>query len=110
MIEAHGTLERLVAGLNDQQVAEASVLPGRSRGHVLAHLTDNARMFARLEEHALHLCRHRATDLRPPVARWLRRCEAATHDGWTVFLRGVNGSRPQISDAVRHRPVVGCAA
>ncbi|WP_328768709.1 maleylpyruvate isomerase family mycothiol-dependent enzyme [Streptomyces sp. NBC_00286] len=53
VIEAHGTLERLLAGLDDQQVAEASALPGWSRGHVLAHLTDNARMFARLAEHAL---------------------------------------------------------
>jgi maleylpyruvate isomerase len=53
VIEAHRALERLVAGLNDQQVAEASALPGWSRGHVLAPLTDNARMFARLAEHAL---------------------------------------------------------
>ncbi|WP_425246345.1 maleylpyruvate isomerase family mycothiol-dependent enzyme [Streptomyces sp. NEAU-NA10] len=53
MIEAHSTLAGLVAGLNDQQVAGASFLPGWSRGHVLAHLTDNARMFARLAEHAL---------------------------------------------------------
>ncbi|MGX1620198.1 maleylpyruvate isomerase family mycothiol-dependent enzyme [Streptomyces sp. NPDC055506] len=53
MIEAHRMLQRLVAGLDDQQVAEASALPGWSRGHVLAHLTDNARMFARLAEHAL---------------------------------------------------------
>ncbi|GAA2631583.1 maleylpyruvate isomerase family mycothiol-dependent enzyme [Streptomyces vastus] len=53
VIEAHGTLERLLAGLDDQQVAEASALPGWSRGHVLAHLTDNAKMFARLAEHAL---------------------------------------------------------
>lgn len=51
--EAHRTLERVVSGLNDQQVAEVSALPGWSRGHVLAHLTDNARMFARLAEHAL---------------------------------------------------------
>ena len=53
VIEAHRTLEGLVAGLNDQQVAAKSALPGWSRGHVLAHLTDNARMFARLTEHAL---------------------------------------------------------
>ncbi|MEV7990939.1 maleylpyruvate isomerase family mycothiol-dependent enzyme [Streptomyces sp. NPDC086077] len=53
VIEAHRTLECLVAELNDQQVAQASALPGWSRGHVLAHLTDNARMFARLAEHAL---------------------------------------------------------
>jgi maleylpyruvate isomerase len=53
VIEAHNTLAKLVAGLDDQQVAEASALPGWSRGHVLAHLTDNARMFARLAEHAV---------------------------------------------------------
>ncbi|WP_405606806.1 maleylpyruvate isomerase family mycothiol-dependent enzyme [Streptomyces sp. NBC_00076] len=53
VIEAHGTLERLVAGVTDQQLVAASTLPGWSRGHVLAHLTDNARMFARLAEHAL---------------------------------------------------------
>ncbi|GGS78777.1 maleylpyruvate isomerase family mycothiol-dependent enzyme [Streptomyces violaceus] len=53
VLEAHRTLERLVAELNDQQVAAASALPGWSRGHVLAHLTDNARMFARIAEHAL---------------------------------------------------------
>lgn len=53
VIDAHRALERLVAGLTDRQVAEASALPGWSRGHVLAHLTDNARMFARLAEHAL---------------------------------------------------------
>lgn len=53
VIEAHGALERLAAGLTDEQVTEASGLPGWSRGHVLAHLTDNARMFARLAEHAL---------------------------------------------------------
>lgn len=51
--EAHGTLEKLLAGLADQQVTEPSALPGWSRGHVLAHLTDNAAMFARLAEHAL---------------------------------------------------------
>ncbi|GAA2904377.1 MULTISPECIES: maleylpyruvate isomerase family mycothiol-dependent enzyme [Streptomyces] len=53
VLEAHRMLERLVAELNDQQVASASALPGWSRGHVLAHLTDNARMFARIAEHAL---------------------------------------------------------
>ncbi|MDQ1018725.1 maleylpyruvate isomerase family mycothiol-dependent enzyme [Streptomyces afghaniensis] len=53
VIEAHGTLERLVAAVTDQQLAGPSALPGWSRGHVLAHLTDNARMFARLAEHAL---------------------------------------------------------
>jgi maleylpyruvate isomerase len=53
VIEAHGTLERLVAGVTDQQLAEGSALPDWSRGHVLAHLTDNARMFTQLAEHAL---------------------------------------------------------
>ncbi len=53
VIEAHRVLARLVAPLDDAQVRAASALPGWSRGHVLAHLTDNARMFARLAEHAL---------------------------------------------------------
>lgn len=53
VIEAHGILQRLIADLGDRQVTEASLLPGWTRGHVLAHLTDNARMFARLTEHAL---------------------------------------------------------
>ncbi|AXE90769.1 maleylpyruvate isomerase family mycothiol-dependent enzyme [Streptomyces sp. Go-475] len=53
VIEAHRALARLVAPLDDEQVRAASALPSWSRGHVLAHLTDNARMFARLAEHAL---------------------------------------------------------
>lgn len=53
VIASHGTLERLVADVGDRRLAEPSTLPGWSRGHVLAHLTDNARMFARLAEHAL---------------------------------------------------------
>lgn len=53
VIQAHAALDKAVAGLDDRQVAEPSALPGWSRGHVLAHLTDNARMFTRLAEHAL---------------------------------------------------------
>lgn len=53
VIEAHGTLQRIIADLDDEQVTEPSLLPGWTRGHVLAHLTDNARMFARITEHAL---------------------------------------------------------
>ncbi|TDC27303.1 maleylpyruvate isomerase family mycothiol-dependent enzyme [Streptomyces sp. 8K308] len=53
VLEGHRALEALVAGLTDAQVGAASPLPGWTRGHVLAHLTDNARMFARLAEHAL---------------------------------------------------------
>ncbi|MFH8499782.1 maleylpyruvate isomerase family mycothiol-dependent enzyme [Streptomyces coeruleorubidus] len=53
VIEAHRVLARLVGPLDDDQVRAASALPGWSRGHVLAHLADNARMFARLAEHAL---------------------------------------------------------
>jgi maleylpyruvate isomerase len=53
VVKAHSTLAGLLVALDDRQVAEASALPGWSRGHVLAHLTDNARMFARLAEHAL---------------------------------------------------------
>ncbi|MEU3888940.1 maleylpyruvate isomerase family mycothiol-dependent enzyme [Streptomyces sp. NPDC029041] len=53
MIRAHAVPARLAAPLDDEQVRAASALPGWSRGHVPAHLTDNARMFARLAEHAL---------------------------------------------------------
>ncbi|MGW0611490.1 maleylpyruvate isomerase family mycothiol-dependent enzyme [Streptomyces sp. NPDC002788] len=53
VIAAHRVLARLVDPLDEEQVRAASALPGWSRGHVLAHLTDNARMFARLAEHAL---------------------------------------------------------
>ncbi|MET9685827.1 maleylpyruvate isomerase family mycothiol-dependent enzyme [Streptomyces coeruleorubidus] len=53
VIDAHRVLARLVGPLDDEQVRAASALPGWSRGHVLAHLADNARMFARLAEHAL---------------------------------------------------------
>ncbi|MFH9060709.1 maleylpyruvate isomerase family mycothiol-dependent enzyme [Streptomyces coeruleorubidus] len=53
VIEAHRVLARLVGPLDDDQVRAASALPGWSRGHVLAHLADSARMFARLAEHAL---------------------------------------------------------
>ncbi|MFJ4280414.1 maleylpyruvate isomerase family mycothiol-dependent enzyme [Streptomyces massasporeus] len=53
VIAAHAVLARLVTPLDDEQVRAASALPGWTRGHVLAHLTDNARMFTRLAEHAL---------------------------------------------------------
>lgn len=53
VIAAHETLQELLGGLDDEQVVEPSSLPGWSRGHILAHLTDNARMFARVAEHAL---------------------------------------------------------
>ena len=51
--EAHSALQRALLGLDDKRVAQPSRLPGWSRGHVLAHLTDNARMFARIAKHAL---------------------------------------------------------
>ncbi|MEU1320156.1 maleylpyruvate isomerase family mycothiol-dependent enzyme [Streptomyces tibetensis] len=53
VITAHAVLARLVAPLDDAQVRAASALPGWTRGHVLAHLADNARMFTRLAEYAL---------------------------------------------------------
>ncbi|MFI0861583.1 maleylpyruvate isomerase family mycothiol-dependent enzyme [Streptomyces smyrnaeus] len=53
MAEAQRVLRELLADVDDDQVRAPSALPGWSRGHVLAHLTDNARMFARLAEHAL---------------------------------------------------------
>ncbi|WP_307805603.1 maleylpyruvate isomerase family mycothiol-dependent enzyme [Streptomyces spirodelae] len=53
MAEAQRVLRGVLAEVDDEQVRAPSLLPGWSRGHVLAHLTDNARMFARLAEHAL---------------------------------------------------------
>ncbi|MGP3991414.1 maleylpyruvate isomerase family mycothiol-dependent enzyme [Streptomyces sp. 3N207] len=53
MAEAQRVLRGLLADVDDAQVRAPSALSGWSRGHVLAHLTDNARMFARLAEHAL---------------------------------------------------------
>ncbi|MEV6226806.1 maleylpyruvate isomerase family mycothiol-dependent enzyme [Saccharopolyspora shandongensis] len=49
----HRRLREALAALTDDQVAAPSLLPGWSRGHVLAHLTDNARAFARVSELAL---------------------------------------------------------
>ncbi|MCX4761157.1 maleylpyruvate isomerase family mycothiol-dependent enzyme [Streptomyces sp. NBC_01275] len=45
LVSVHGATERLltaVAGLDNASVAEPSLLPGWSRGHVLAHLARNA--------------------------------------------------------------------
>ncbi|WP_307808140.1 maleylpyruvate isomerase family mycothiol-dependent enzyme [Streptomyces oryzae] len=53
MAEAQRVLRGLLADVDDEHVRAPSALPGWSRGHVLAHLTDNARMFGRLAEHAL---------------------------------------------------------
>ncbi|GAA2279299.1 hypothetical protein GCM10010234_14980 [Streptomyces hawaiiensis] len=69
VIAAHAVPARLVAPLDDGQVRAASALPGWTRGHVLAHLTDNARMFTRLAEHALRGELVRAEDLRREWAR-----------------------------------------
>jgi maleylpyruvate isomerase len=52
--EGHRRLLGLTAMLTDEQVAAPSLLPGWSRGHVLAHLTDNARAFARVCSLALN--------------------------------------------------------
>ncbi|MDQ7802222.1 maleylpyruvate isomerase family mycothiol-dependent enzyme [Amycolatopsis sp. A133] len=51
--EAHRRLHRALDGLTDQQVREPSPLPGWTRGHVLAHVTDAGRALADLVEHAL---------------------------------------------------------
>ncbi|WP_447007541.1 maleylpyruvate isomerase family mycothiol-dependent enzyme [Saccharothrix isguenensis] len=50
--EAHRRLLRVIADLTDVQVAEPSLLPGWTRGHVLAHLADAARARSRVVEHA----------------------------------------------------------
>ena len=49
---AHARLGRVVAALTEEQVAEPSRLPGWSRGHVLAHLTELAAAVTRQIEAA----------------------------------------------------------
>ncbi|MGP4015918.1 maleylpyruvate isomerase family mycothiol-dependent enzyme [Saccharopolyspora sp. 5N708] len=51
--QGHRRLVEVLSALTDDQVAAPSLLPGWSRGHVLAHLTDNARAFARVSALAL---------------------------------------------------------
>lgn len=51
--EAHRRLRDVLAELTDAQVLEPSLLPGWTRGHVIAHLADAARARGRLVEHAL---------------------------------------------------------
>ncbi|MFD1150762.1 maleylpyruvate isomerase family mycothiol-dependent enzyme [Saccharothrix hoggarensis] len=49
--EAHRRLHDVIADLTDAQVAQPSLLPGWTRGHVLAHLADAARARSRVVEH-----------------------------------------------------------
>jgi maleylpyruvate isomerase len=51
--EAHRRLGGALAGLTDDAVREPSLLPGWTRGHVLAHLADAARARTRVVEHGL---------------------------------------------------------
>lgn len=51
--QAHRRLLHVLADLTDAQVAQPSLLPGWTRGHVLAHLADAARARARVVEHAV---------------------------------------------------------
>ncbi|WP_284741218.1 maleylpyruvate isomerase family mycothiol-dependent enzyme [Amycolatopsis sp. RTGN1] len=51
--EAHSRLHRALEPLTDEQVREPSSLPGWTRGHVLAHVTDAGRALADLVENAL---------------------------------------------------------
>ncbi|GAA1275407.1 maleylpyruvate isomerase family mycothiol-dependent enzyme [Saccharothrix xinjiangensis] len=53
VVEAHRRLAEVLDMLGDEQVGEPSLLPGWTRGHVLAHLSDAARARARVVEHAL---------------------------------------------------------
>ncbi|ROP36422.1 maleylpyruvate isomerase family mycothiol-dependent enzyme [Saccharothrix texasensis] len=48
---AHRRLVEVIADLTDAQVAEPSLLPGWTRGHVPAHLADAARARGRVVEH-----------------------------------------------------------
>ncbi|WP_328610943.1 maleylpyruvate isomerase family mycothiol-dependent enzyme [Amycolatopsis sp. NBC_00345] len=51
--EAHRRFGAALAGLTDAAVHGPSLLPGWTRGHVLAHLADAARARTRVVEHAL---------------------------------------------------------
>ncbi|MFJ7216977.1 maleylpyruvate isomerase family mycothiol-dependent enzyme [Amycolatopsis sp. NPDC098790] len=51
--EAHRRLHHALDGLTDEQVRAPSPLPGWTRGHVLAHVTDAGRALADLVEKAL---------------------------------------------------------
>ena len=51
--DAHSRLHRALEPLTDEQVAEPSPLPGWTRGHVLAHVTDAGRALADLVENAV---------------------------------------------------------
>lgn len=51
--EAHRRLHHALDPLTDEQVRAASPLPGWTRGHVLAHVTDAGRALADLVENAL---------------------------------------------------------
>jgi len=49
---AHRVLERHLDGLTDDDVRAASLLPGWTRAHVLAHVRNNAEAFRRIAEYA----------------------------------------------------------
>lgn len=60
--EAHRRFAEAVAGLTNDHLAAPTALPRWTRGHVIAHVADTARAFARLTEHAL---RNELVDLYP---------------------------------------------
>ncbi|BDH13589.1 hypothetical protein HOK021_47680 [Streptomyces hygroscopicus] len=51
---AHVRVGELLNGLGDEERVRDSALPGWSRGHVVQHLTDNARAFERQARFALN--------------------------------------------------------
>ncbi|MCE6997612.1 maleylpyruvate isomerase family mycothiol-dependent enzyme [Saccharothrix sp. S26] len=50
-LDAHRRLAAVIADLTDEQVAQPSVLPGWTRGHVLAHLANGTAGLAGQAEH-----------------------------------------------------------
>ncbi|MGH3341441.1 MAG: maleylpyruvate isomerase N-terminal domain-containing protein [Carbonactinosporaceae bacterium] len=52
VIDVHRRLLHLAAALTDDGAGAPSALPGWSRAHVLTHLADNARGFARMTAYA----------------------------------------------------------
>lgn len=88
-LDAHRRLATLIEDLADERVAEPSVLPGWTRGHVLAHLANVTVAMARQAE-------HEGTKVEPyPGGRPARDAAIEADAG-----RSAAGHRAAIADAV----------
>lgn len=108
--DGHRRLLEVTAALTDEQVRAPSLLPGWARGHVLAHLTDNARAFARVSALAL---RGELVDAyeggqaeRDAIIEGLATGNAHAHrDGLTRHIAALEAVWSQASPADWDRPV-----